>query len=145
MEILFDRAGKPATAIGVVLDVTRLHEALSTVEALQQRFAGLVEAVSVVAWTINADGIVGDIPLWRKFTSQSLADVSGQGWFNAIHPDDRPSAEGAWNVAVANRARYEFEYRPRRADNVYRWVRARAIPVFRIYFPPIGNAGIRLR
>jgi PAS domain S-box-containing protein len=130
-ELLVDRSGKPAKAIGVVLDVTRLHEALSTVEAIQERFSGLVEAVSVIAWTVNADGVVGDIPLWRKFTGQSLADVSGHGWFTAIHPDDRQGAVAAWNVAVANRARYEFEYRLRRADNVYRWVRARAIPVFR--------------
>jgi len=130
-ELLVDRSGKPAKAIGVAMDVTRLHEALSTVEAIQERFAGLVEAVSVITWTVNADGIVGDIPLWRKFTGQSLADVSGHGWFTAIHPDDRQGAVGAWNVAVANRARYEFEYRLRRADNVYRWVRARAIPVFR--------------
>ena len=43
-EILVDQSGKPATAIGVLLDVTRLHEALSTVEAIQARFAGLVEA-----------------------------------------------------------------------------------------------------
>jgi PAS domain S-box-containing protein len=130
-EILVDRAGKPAKAIGVILDVPRVHEALSTVEALQERYSGLVEAMSAIVWTVNADGIAGDIPLWRKFTGQSLADVSGYGWLDVVHPDDRNGAKEAWDLAVANRAPYEFEYRLRRVDGVYRWFRARAIPVFK--------------
>src|ERR1700680_4864588 len=57
---------------------------------------GWSKRVSVIAWTVNADGIVGDIPLWRKFSGHSLADVSGRGWFTAIHPDDQQGAENAW-------------------------------------------------
>jgi PAS domain S-box-containing protein len=130
-EILFDRAGKPVKAIGVVLDVTRLHESQSAVEAGQDRFSGLVEAMSAIVWTVNADGMVGDIPQWRRFTGQSLPQVSGYGWLDVIHPDDRVAVRDAWNSAVANRVSYEFEYRLRRIDGVYRWVRARAVPVFR--------------
>jgi hypothetical protein len=35
----------------------------------------------------------------------------------------------AWDLALANQAPYEFEFRLRRADGVYRWVRARGVPV----------------
>lgn len=130
-ELLFDRAGKPVKAIGVFLDVTRLREVQSTVEALQDRYAALIEASSVIAWTRSADGIAGDTRSWRKFTGQGVAGPSGYGWLDVIHPEDQNAVKQAWDLAVANRAPYQFEYRLRRSDGVYRWIRARAVPVMR--------------
>jgi PAS domain S-box-containing protein len=129
--VLFDRAGKPVKAIGVVFDVTRLHEALSIAEALKARYSSLVEATAAIVWTVNADGTVGDIPLWRKFTGQGAAAVAGDGWLSAIHPDDQTGVKVAWDSGVANRVPYEFQCRVRRFDCEYRWVRARSVPVFK--------------
>jgi PAS domain S-box-containing protein len=130
-EVLVDRTGKPRKAIAVALDIPRVHEALATVEALRERYSGLTKAISAIVWTLNADGMAGDIPPWRKFTGQSLAEVSGHGWLDVIHSEDRTGAKDAWDLAVANRAPYELEYRLRRVDGVYRWVRTRIMPVFK--------------
>jgi PAS domain S-box-containing protein len=130
-DVLFDRVGKPTKAIGIVFDATRLHDARSSAEAIHARYAGLVEATSAIVWTVNADGTAGDVPLWRKFTGQSLAAVSGYGWLAAIHPDDRTGVKVAWDAGVISRVPYEFECRVRRVDGDYRWVRVRSVPVFK--------------
>jgi PAS domain S-box-containing protein len=130
-EILVDRTGKPTKAIAVALDIPRVHEALSALEALQERYSGLIKATSAIVWTLNPDGLAADIPLWREFTGQSFAEVSGHGWLNVIHSEDRKGAKNGWDLAVADRAPYEFEGRLRRVDGIYRWVRMRIIPVFK--------------
>jgi PAS domain S-box-containing protein len=130
-EVLVDQTGRPSNAIGVVLDIPRVHEALSAVEALQERHSGLIKATSAIVLTLSADGTAVDIPHWQKFTGQSLAEVSGNGWLEAIHSEDRNGAKAAWDLAVANRAPCEFECRLRRVDGVYRWVRTRIVPVFK--------------
>jgi PAS domain S-box-containing protein len=131
-EILVDRTGKPIKAIAVALDVPRVHEALSAIEALQERHLGLIKAISEIVWTLNSDGMAAEgIPLWQKFTGQSLAEISGSGWLDVIHSEDRGAAKDAWSLAVANRTPYEFEYRLRRFDGVYRWVRTRIVPVLK--------------
>jgi PAS domain S-box-containing protein len=62
---------------------------------------------------------------WLKFTGRSFEQVAGSGWTQSIHPDDLPgclksrphSAESQWD---------EAEYRVRRHDGLYRYVRERA-------------------
>jgi PAS domain S-box-containing protein len=130
-DVLFDRAGKPAKVIGVLFDATQHQEANLTVEAIQARYAGLVDATSAIVWTVNADGTAGDVPLWRKFTGQSRATVSGHGWLAAIHADDLTGVKVAWDAGVISRSPYEFECRVRRVDGDYRWVRVRSVPVFK--------------
>jgi PAS domain S-box-containing protein len=130
-EVLVDQTGKPTNAIAVALDIPRVHEALSALEALQERHSGLIKATSAIVWTLSADGTAVDIPHWQEFTGQSLAEISGHGWLEAIHSEDRSGAKAAWDLAVANRTPYEFECRLRRVDGVYRWVRTRIEPIFK--------------
>ncbi len=128
-EILLDCAGKPLKAVGIVVEVPCLHEALSALHALEARYAGLIEVTSAIVWSLNPDGTAEHVPLWTEFTGQSILEASGDGWTEAIHPDDRRGAKDAWDTAVANRLPYERDFRLRRHDGVFRWVRARAVPL----------------
>jgi PAS domain S-box-containing protein len=84
-----------------------------------------------IGWTTPPDGVVDDIPEWRKYTGQSIEEVKGWGWLNAMHPDDRKRTTEVWNKAVATKSLYETEYRIRRKDGVYRYFLARGIPSLR--------------
>ncbi|APR88519.1 Chemotaxis protein methyltransferase CheR [Minicystis rosea] len=85
---------------------------------------------SQAMWTTSPDGrIVEDSPSWRAFTGQSHEQMKGNGWLDALHPDDRARAAEVWRVAVASRSQYEVEYRVRRHDGVYRDTVARGMPV----------------
>jgi PAS domain S-box-containing protein len=67
--------------------------------------------------------------MWREYTGQSVNEVRGWGWLNAIHPDDRKRTAAIWSKAVATRGLYETEYRIRRADGQYRHFAIRGVPV----------------
>jgi PAS domain S-box-containing protein len=129
-EILFDRSGKPSKAIGISFDITSRHEALLTAKAAEERYTALAAASSAMVWTVDGDGTVADMPGWRQFTGQTLAEVRGWGRLDALHPSDRPRVKAAWDKALDDRITYEIEFRVRRADGEYRWMKSRATPLF---------------
>ena len=66
---------------------------------------------------------------WRAFTGQSEAEVIGQGWFNAVHPDDRPYILEQWRRSVETKEIFREEQRIRRHDGVYRDFTVRIVPI----------------
>jgi PAS domain S-box-containing protein len=95
----------------------------------EERYRALVLASAQVVWTTPPDGLVDDMPMWRDYTGQTLEQVRGWGWLNAIHPDDRERTAAIWKNAVATGGLYETEYRVRRADGQYRHFSIRGVPV----------------
>jgi len=95
----------------------------------ERRYRALAEAMSDMVWTTDANGMVEDMPVWRELTGQTVDEVRGQGWLDAVHPDDRKRSNLVWAKAVAERGLYENEYRLRLKDGEYRWYRARGVPV----------------
>jgi PAS domain S-box-containing protein len=96
----------------------------------EERYRSLVVATSQIVWTTNAQGEVSDdIPSWRAFTGQSLEEIRGSGWADALHPEDRRQTEIVWSHAVETRSLYDTEYRVRRADGKYRDFAVRGVPV----------------
>jgi PAS domain S-box-containing protein len=127
-EFFVGENGKATKAAGIITDTTRLHAALSRAEAIQDRLSFLIEATSATLWTMGENDLPGDRHAWCRLTGQTLAELANSGWLNAVHPDDREAARDAWNSALAGSTPYNFEYRLRRADGEYRWVRSRAVP-----------------
>jgi PAS domain S-box-containing protein len=115
----------------------RVHEAdqktaaaVAMVAASEERYRSLVFTTAQIVWTTAADGMVlGDSPTWRTFTGQSLEEIQGVGWMDAVHPGDRGTIRESWISCVESRAAYEAEYRLRRHDGIYRHMIARGAPV----------------
>ena len=81
-------------------------------------------------WETDASGVViTDSPSWRAYTGQSLEEWLGDGWLNAIHPDDRDDAERRWRQAITAKSPVDAEYRLRAPDGGWRWTNVRAAPV----------------
>jgi PAS domain S-box-containing protein len=95
----------------------------------EARLRALVESDAVMVWTTDAQGMVTDMPVWRRLTGQTPDQVRGSGWVDAIHPDDRDATLAAWARAHDARGPYHAEYRLRMADGGYRWYAARGVPV----------------
>jgi len=113
---------------------TENNERKRTEEALrksEERYRSYIELTEQLGWRTNAQGeVVDDIPSWREFTGQSIEQVKGRGWSEALHPDDFEHTYRVWRNSVAAKNRYEVEYRVRRYDGVYRDFLARGVPVF---------------
>ncbi|TKC99702.1 PAS domain-containing protein [Polyangium fumosum] len=80
----------------------------------------LVAAVAEISWSTNADGSTGlASPQWCALTGQTVEELQGIGWADALHPEDRAQAAMAWQNAVAARGVYDVEFRLRHQDGVY--------------------------
>jgi PAS domain S-box-containing protein len=129
--VVRDAAGQPVRLVAAVHDISARRAAQEDVERREARFRGLVTATSQIVWTTRADGVViEDSPSWRAFTGQTLEELLGAGWLNALHPDDREPTIKVWAHSVATRTMCETEYRVRRHDGEYRLTAVRGLPLF---------------
>ncbi len=90
----------------------------------------LIESWAQAVWEADADGRVSkDSPSWRAYTGQTLEEWLGDGWLDAIHPDDRDHAWQQWRDAVTARRFLDAEFRLRAPGGSWRWTNVRAAPV----------------
>jgi two-component system CheB/CheR fusion protein len=109
-----------------ISEAIRLRERIRDSELYHRQ---LIDALPALIWTARPDGYVDFVSRQRiDYTGQAHGNL-GDGWAAALHPEDRPLALETWKAATKARAPYEAEYRLRRHDGVYRWFKARAVPI----------------
>jgi PAS domain S-box-containing protein len=65
---------------------------------------------------------------WLKFTGKIKEQELGYGWIEGMYPDDYTRCAEVFDDAFMQRKEYSLEYRFRREDGEYRWVRETGIP-----------------
>ncbi len=65
-----------------------------------------------------------------EFTGRALEEEIGAGWMDGVHPEDRSRLAEASNAALEARRPLSSEYRLRRHDGQYRWIRDNVAPYF---------------
>ena len=97
----------------------------------EKRYRSFIAATAQIVWATDAQGnVVEDIPSWRAFTGQTREEIKGQGWLNALHPEDREPTATVWAHAIQTCSHYAAEYRVRRHDGEYCHFMVRGIPLF---------------
>jgi PAS domain S-box-containing protein len=90
----------------------------------------LLASVAQAVWELDRDGMaVVDSPSWRACTGQSREEWLGEGWTDAIHPDDRSGVLAHWRDSVRKRTPVDAECRLRSALSGWRWTNVRAAPL----------------
>jgi PAS domain S-box-containing protein len=85
----------------------------------------------VVVWVMDASGQVTYISrYWQEFTGRDAEQDVGFKWAEAIHPADRDRAARELMHAHGAGEPSRGEYRVRRADGRYAWLRDFSVPVF---------------
>ncbi|MGZ4824555.1 MAG: PAS domain S-box protein [Terriglobales bacterium] len=113
----------------IARDISDRRQAVRKLQESKQRYHCLVTATSQLVWSTNSQGEVDDMPGWREITGQTINEVRGWGWSDALHPDDRERTKQTWAQAVQQHTLYDTEYRVRRHDGEYRYLAARGVPV----------------
>ena len=93
-----DADGGPVVRLlSVSRDVTERKQAADHLRESAERYRAAIAVISDVIWTNSADGLMeGEQRGWSDFTGQSHKEYQGQGWLQAIHPDDvKPTLDGA--------------------------------------------------
>ena len=91
----------------------------------------LLEGISHIAWTANAQGInTYRNRRWYDFIGQSPSAEpdTGHSWRERLHPDDVAAAQTRWQESVRSGVPFEVECRLRDAAGNYRWMLGRARP-----------------
>ncbi|HEV2285067.1 MAG TPA: PAS domain S-box protein, partial [Steroidobacteraceae bacterium] len=89
-------------------------------------FRQLADAAPVGVLLMDADGAVTYAnPCWLALTGLPPEQAHGDGWWDAVHPDDRERVSDAWEQ-LARGAALDLEFRYRRPGGEQRTVHARA-------------------
>lgn len=114
--------------VGITADIHNEKMARRELEESEQRFRTLAEAVPEAIWISTKDGIAEYANRkWLETTGLTLAQSMGNGWMQAVHPEDRPRVQKRWRQAVQSSQFYEGEYRIKTATGEYRWQLTRAV------------------
>lgn len=120
----------------LVLALTRSHEladeadaARAVLAASEERFRSLVTTSAAVVLQADALGRVRvDPERWSTYTGLDRCEP-GDGWLEAVHPDERCAMGAAWSAALAGGTVFTQQHRLRRADGSYAWVVTRMVPL----------------
>ncbi|WP_121969912.1 PAS domain S-box protein [Leptolyngbya sp. BC1307] len=116
---------------GAFQDITAQKQAEASLERSEQRFRQLADAMPLIVWTADPDGVV-------DYASHALRVYTGiyepephpsQIWMTLLHPDDFDPCLTVWAAAVQTASPYRFEFRLRRYDGDYRWHLVQAVPI----------------
>jgi two-component system, sensor histidine kinase PdtaS len=65
---------------------------------------------------------------WLEFTGRSMDQELGEAWAAGVHPDDLDRCLATYRAAFGKREPFTMDYRLRRADGAWRWIRDNGQP-----------------
>ena len=65
---------------------------------------------------------------WSEIAGRAPAEALGEGWSQALHPDDRDRVLAEWNRATREDRGLELKFRFQRPDGAVAWVLGQAVP-----------------
>ena len=112
--------------LALVLTATRFER---WTIATRSRFENLLELAPQIVWFADGEGrLTYCNQYWYSYTGLSERETLGDGWINALHPDDRDRIATGWSDAVKQGVEYESELRLRKLDGDYCWFLVRSRP-----------------
>ena len=122
------------TLVGVVLafhDMSQEYQLREALAESEQHFRTLADNGQALIWTSDIDGNRNYINQpWLTFTGLTREQALGDGWQQAIHPDDRDILLTTIDRAYRRRASFTREYRLRHHHGEYRWLLVKGTPRF---------------
>ena len=96
----------------------------------EQRFRILSQQLPVGMFLTSLHGefhYVND--QWCQLTGLTAEQAMGDGWTQALHPEDRERVLQAWNQALETGSLFSIEHRFRTASGRVTWLHTRAVPI----------------
>src|SRR6187402_2212924 len=94
-------------------------------DVLDARFFALADSVPVLLWLNGPDGCAFVNRAYLEFLGlHEQTDVRGNDWLQYVHPDDRGRYLQTYHASLAERAPFDAEFRFRRHDGQYLWMRS---------------------
>lgn len=128
-EPLHDEAGIILGWCGTCIDAHEQRQARDALEdtaralrASEHEMTQIIETMPAFVWRAETDGRLTYVnSRLFAYIGVPAENLWGDGWLNAVHPDDRQIAIDTWLHSVATAEPLHNQYRLRRADGTYRW------------------------
>ena len=112
-------------------------------DALERHKIGRHQTPIVIMWKTDAEGLLTFVSIDEtQFTGIANADLLGNGWHDALHPDDADQCLETFGEAIRVRQPFSFVSRKRRVDGEYVWFRTHGIPQYDRHGDFLGMNGI---
>lgn len=122
-----DEVGHLIGSFNVLLDSLRQRE--QALKDSEQHYRTLANGGSALIWTSDTDKLRNYVnEPWLRFTGRTLAQETGEGWTEGVHPDDLAHCLETYVSHFERREPFSLEYRLRHASGEYRWILDDATP-----------------
>ncbi|MBA4065593.1 MAG: hypothetical protein C0501_18140 [Isosphaera sp.] len=111
-----------------IRDITERKRAEAALRDSEERFRVMADHTPALIWVNGPAGCEYVNRGYREFLGVDPEDVRGYEWARHVHPDDRERYLAEYRRAVDAGARFESEFRFRRRDGEYRWMRSVGVP-----------------
>jgi two-component system cell cycle sensor histidine kinase/response regulator CckA len=133
--------GRARTALFIARDVTERIHAESVLRESERQFRTIADETPTFLWLSDRDRP-------NTFINRRLAEflgvettALGPGWSESIHPDDVAAVTDEFASAAREQRDFEAEFRIRRHDGAWRWMRDVGRPRFSSSGEFLGYAG----
>jgi two-component system NtrC family sensor kinase len=117
---------RPARLVGSVHDIDERKQAEAALREREERLQILTGDAPVLLWMVDAqDRLIFANRQYLSFFGRKVRELPADDWdWTAdVHPDDVAEVKRRYFDAFARQASFDSEYRARRHDGEYRWVR----------------------
>jgi PAS domain S-box-containing protein len=126
---IYDSEGKILFYDGTVQDITEQRRVTEALSKMRNLFETLARVSPVGIFRTDADGYTTYVnPKWSELSGLSAEEAYGNGWLNAVHPEDRGKLAETWQNDIYARKESNTEYRFLKPDNSIIWVLGKAVP-----------------
>ena len=109
--------------------IKKHNEALELLKESEQLFKTLTEEAPVGIFKTDVNGNTTYVnPRWCEISGINFQEAKGNGWLNAVYPDDKNMLAEEWKKAVEKNEYSVAEYRFLRSDGTIAWVSGKAVP-----------------
>ncbi|MBV6625314.1 MAG: PAS domain S-box protein [Rivularia sp. (in: Bacteria)] len=127
---IFDANGYFRGYRGIDRDITERFQAEDRLRTSEECFRVLVTHAPVGIFQTDARGGCLFInPRWSEITGLRQQEASGEGWVQALHPEDKEQVLTAWYDTAATGEEFAMEYRFRTPEGKVNWVVGNAIAI----------------
>jgi PAS domain S-box-containing protein len=109
------------------LEIDDLYKTKEVIREREAQLSWLIEAVPSFLWSADAAGSIEYVNKRAEaYTGRSLHELTSNGWFDLVHPDDSATVAEKWDQSMKSGTTSDTVHRLRAADGSYRWFQCRA-------------------
>ncbi|MBC7556365.1 MAG: PAS domain-containing protein [Chryseobacterium sp.] len=134
-KVFFTDDKKAVRMVGVLQDISERKDLEKEIEEREVRYKFLADAMPQFIWISDP---VGHLNYFNQsvfdFSGKTYEDfMSGDGWLQIVHPDDREKNIESWTHCIKNKTVFTFEHRFQNKNGDFKWMLSRAVPDFDEY------------